>query len=176
MRSLKLLGILGTAALALLSGCAADTGGTGADPEMETVTTSEEKVIVGIWAGPFSNGNVGQSPKVWNGTVVCEAFEGIPFPPTYYAGKVYQGKCRYAKNGVAVAASTYFALQAETGMYDENNPGFTPNDAIATSAGTAVCRPAGFVETSGRVSGGKCLFEWGGNAFSSSSFWFLGRH
>jgi hypothetical protein len=164
--------------LALCAGCTVDVASQGegaGEGEVENVSESTEEVIIGSWAGPFTNGNVGQSPLLWWEKVVCEVFHGGPALPWYfYPGRLVNGSCHFVRNGQPLIGNTYWALQQQ-GFYELQNPGFTPNNAIAGSGPGkfAVCRPSWDPSTSGRVQGGYCHYEHSGIAFQTDDFVFM---
>jgi hypothetical protein len=164
--------------LALCAGCTVDVASQGegaGEGEVENVSESTEEVIIGSWAGPFTNGNVGQSPLLWWDRVVCEVFHGGPALPFYfYPGKLVNGSCRFVRGGQPMTGNTYWALQLQ-GFYELQNPGFTPNNAIAGSGPGQfpVCRPSGDNASTGRVQGGSCHYERGGIGFATTDFVFM---
>jgi hypothetical protein len=172
MRVLEtMMGLIISSISGLCIGCMADVS---ADKSLEETATTDQALITGVWAGPFSNGDAGPNPLVWGGMVPCE---NINADFRYHPGKLWDGTCRYEYGGGVVYEDSYYTLQFQSGMISIANPGFTPPSAfVGSSPGQLpVCYPYNYPQSTGKVWQGNCRFEWGDVAHIEPGFWFLGK-
>jgi hypothetical protein len=149
-------------------GCSAEVG----DDTTEELATSQSELIVGNWAGPFTNGDAGGNPVSWtqsNGSsvVLCEVFEAGD--GRYHPGKLWSGTCRYEYGGVIKYGGSYYTLQWPSSGTLQGVA--TPNNAVASSPSSLpVCGASG---GTGKVWQGNCIYEYNGSKISTSSFSFI---
>lgn len=144
----------------------------------EEVASIEEELIVGKWQGPFSNGDAGPNPMTFkqkdsNTVVYCQVYRS---DGRWHPGKLWAGQCRYDYNGAIGYASTYHALQKQSGLSYVPNPGYTPANAISSSNGPSlgglpVC--SHWMYGTGKVWQGTCRISWDGKRFEMPYFDFL---
>jgi hypothetical protein len=159
-----------------------DTGAGTSDDATEAVGTAQEELMVGPWAGPYTNNNAGANPvnfKQNDGKTVsiCEGFEAGD--GRYHPGKMWGGNCRYEYGGHVVYNPSYYVLQGSWTMHWQynNNSAAVPSNAIGSNGTTGtnptslpVCATGG---GTGKMWGGWCFVEYNGSVTSSQSFYWL---
>jgi hypothetical protein len=173
-----------------LAGCSMNTGAGPSGDAGEAVGTAQDELVVGPWAGPYSNNNAGPYPvnfKQSDGktVAVCEGYE--PGDGRYHPGKMWGGTCRYEYGGHIVYNGSYYVLQSRWNVnqadypkhWQSNNQSSTvPSTAIGSNGSTGanatslpICKTGG---GTGKAWLGWCYVEYNGSVTSSQTFdWLL---
>ena len=143
----------------------------------ESIEEQRAFLVTGNWSGVLVNGDTGPNPFISAGStapVSCEVYS--TGDNWWHPGKLWNGTCRISWGPGVHFSSSYRTLQnpASGNSYQFiDYVGFTPPNAVVSTAGALpVCRISSqeFGFALGKLWEGRCRFEYGNEAWSSSAF------